>query len=54
MVSELLPGIVELFPFKEDGEKMDALAWVHNLLFDQIPDPAWAAFAYSFLFTAIC
>jgi predicted acyltransferase len=54
MVSELLPGISDFFPFTEDGQKMDAIAWVHNLLFDQIPDPAWAAFAYSFLFTAIC
>ena len=54
MVSELLPGFVDVFPFTEDGLKMDAIAWAHNHLFEQITDPAWAAFAYSFLFAAFC
>ena len=54
MVSELLPGISELLPFSEDGQKMDAFGWLHNHLFELLPDPAWAAFAYSLLFTAVC
>ena len=54
MVSELLPGIFELFAFSSDGRKMTALAWVHIHLFGQIPDPGWACFAYSFSYMAVC
>ncbi len=54
MVSELLPGLVELFPFAADGRKMNALMWARIHIFWLIPDPGWAAFAYSFSFMAIC
>ena len=54
MVSELLPGIFELFAFSSDGRKMTALAWVRIHLFGQIPDPGWACFAYSFSYMAVC
>jgi predicted acyltransferase len=54
MVSELLPGIVDLGRFTSDGRKMNALGWVRIYVCGQIPNPGWAAFSYSFLFTAIC
>jgi predicted acyltransferase len=54
MVSELLPGMFELFAFSSDGRKMTALAWVRIHLFGQIPDPGWACFAYSFSYMAVC
>jgi predicted acyltransferase len=54
MVSELLPGILGLFAFTSDGHRMNALGWVRIHLFGQIPDPAWACFAYSFSYMAVC
>lgn len=54
MVSELLPGIVDLFAFTSDGRKMNALGWVRIHFFGQIPDPGWACFAYSFSYMALC
>ena len=54
MVSELLPGIVELFPFTSDGRKTNALGWARSHIFGLIPNPGWAAFAYSFSFMAVC
>jgi predicted acyltransferase len=54
MVSELLPGILELVRFPSDGRQMNALGWVRIHICGQIPDPGWAAFSYSFLFMAIC
>jgi len=54
MVSELLPGISDLFAFSSDGHRMNALGWVRMHLFGQIPDPAWACFAYSFSYMAVC
>jgi predicted acyltransferase len=54
MVSELLPGIVELFRFPSDGREMNALGWARIHICGQIPNPGWAAFSYSFSFMAIC
>jgi predicted acyltransferase len=54
MVSELLPGIFDLFAFTSNGHRMNALGWVRIHLFGQIPDPAWACFAYSFSYMAVC
>jgi predicted acyltransferase len=54
MVSELLPGIFGLFAFTSDGHRMNALGWVRIHLFGQIPSPAWACFAYSFSYMAVC
>lgn len=54
MVSELLPAVIDLFPFTVDDEKMNALYWVRINIFDQIPNAGWASFVYSFSFTAIC
>jgi predicted acyltransferase len=54
MVSELLPGIVILFSWTENGHRMNALAWNRIHLFGHIPDPGWACFAYSVSYTAVC
>jgi predicted acyltransferase len=54
MVSELLPGIVELVRFPSDGREMNALGWARIHICGQIPNPGWAAFSYSFSFMAIC
>ena len=54
MVSELLPGILELFAFSSHGREMTALGWVRIHLFGQIPNPGWACFAYSFSYMAVC
>jgi predicted acyltransferase len=54
MISELLPGAVDLLPFTSNGRKVYVFGWVHNHIFALIPNPGWAAFAYSVSFTAIC
>ena len=54
MVSELLPGISELFPFYRGRTEDGRLRLAPQSLFELLPDPAWAAFAYSLLFTAVC
>jgi hypothetical protein len=54
MVSELLPGIAGIFRFTSDGRKMTVFWWARLHIFGQIPNPGWAAFAYSVSFTAIC
>ncbi len=54
MVSELLPGIVELVRLKSSGEDTSAFWWARVHIFGLIPNPGWAAFAYSFSFMAIC
>jgi len=54
MVSELLPGISDLFTFTSHGRKMDALWWVRLHVFGRIHDGGWACFAYSFWYMAVC
>jgi predicted acyltransferase len=54
MFSELLGGVVDLLPFTADGQKTDALTWMHTQIFNLISNPGWAAFGYSFSFMAIC
>jgi predicted acyltransferase len=54
IVSELLPGLVDLFPFTADGQKTNAFDWAREHIFAQIPNPGWAAFGYSFSYMAIC
>jgi Uncharacterized conserved protein len=54
MVSELLPGLLDLFAFQSDGRRMSPLAWLRIHMFGLIPDAGWACFAYSFFFTAVC
>lgn len=54
MISELFPGIVDLYSFHYDEEKMNALGWARMHIFRLIHDPGWASFTYSFLFMAVC
>ncbi len=54
MVSELLPGLFDLFAFHSGGRKISALAWMRIHVFGQIPNPGWACFAYSFSYMALC
>ena len=55
MFSELLPGIlynIHLGPGNDPRTSLIGSIAVH--VFSQIPDPGWAAFAYSVSFTAVC
>jgi predicted acyltransferase len=54
MFSELLPGALGLIRFSAGGRRTDVLAWVFVHIFAHIPDPGWAAFAFSVSFTAVC
>lgn len=55
MVSELLPGILYNIgvPIRP-GVRGDLNYWIFTHVFAHIPDPHWAAFAYSVSFTAVC
>jgi len=54
MFSELLPGVLHNIPFMYNGGRTDVIAFVSDHVFARIPDPGWAAFAYSVSFTAVC
>jgi predicted acyltransferase len=54
MFSELLPGVLHLVRFISGGKRTDVITFVFNDVFARIPDPGWAAFAYSVSFTAVC
>ena len=54
MVSELLPGINDLFTINSNGKDMTPLSWARVHVFGIIPNPGWACFAYSFSYMAVC
>lgn len=54
MVSELLPGLNDVFAFPYHGRHIFALGWMRLHVFGRIPDPGWACFAYSFWYMAVC
>jgi predicted acyltransferase len=54
MVSELLSGIMGLFRFTENGHNESLEGFIFNHVNAHIPDPGWAAFSWSVLFTAVC
>ena len=54
MFSELLPGVLLNVRFESGGERTNVIAFLFDHLFAHIPDPGWAAFAYSVSFTAVC
>ncbi len=54
MISELLPGVLLNIHFPWDGLRVNPIGWSHLAIFSHIPDPAWAAFAYSATYTLIC
>jgi hypothetical protein len=53
MFSELLPAVHNIH-FISDGKQTDVITFVFDHVFARIPDPGWAAFAYSVSFTAVC
>jgi predicted acyltransferase len=54
MFSELLPGVLHNIHFVSGGKRTDVISFVSDHVFAHIPDPGWAAFAYSVSFTAVC
>ncbi|MGH9589407.1 MAG: acyltransferase family protein [Terracidiphilus sp.] len=54
MISELLPGVFNLFSFHAGGKAVDPERWVYLHLFMRIPDSGWRALAYSITYTAVC
>jgi predicted acyltransferase len=54
MVSELLASSLDVIEFTDGGRRTNVQGYVFTHLFAHIPDPGWAAFAYSVSFTAVC
>jgi predicted acyltransferase len=54
MFSELLPGVLDNIHFAAGGHRTNVLNHAWHSVFAHIPDPGWAAFAYSVSFTAVC
>ena len=54
MFSELLPGVLFNVHFTSAGTRTDLVNFLGEHVFARIPDPGWAAFAYSISFTAVC
>jgi predicted acyltransferase len=47
IISELIPSALSNIRFMADGQLTNVLAWVLKHVYAHIPDPGWAAFAYS-------
>jgi predicted acyltransferase len=54
MFSELLPGILGNISVSDGAARHDLNRSLFDHIFAHIPDPHWAAFAYSVSFTAVC
>jgi predicted acyltransferase len=55
MFSELVPGILYNISVPVgNGTRPNLVGWIFNNVYAHIPDPGWAAFGYSFSFTAFC
>jgi predicted acyltransferase len=54
MFSELLPGVLYNLHVNIAGTQTDVVTFLVERVFARIPDPGWAAFAYSVSFTAVC
>ncbi|HTB98851.1 MAG TPA: heparan-alpha-glucosaminide N-acetyltransferase domain-containing protein [Terracidiphilus sp.] len=54
MFSELSPGILDLIHVTDNGRRLDLNGYLFKHIFAQIPNPHWAAFAYSLSFAAFC
>lgn len=54
LFSELLPGVLQTVRFGDGGERTDPIGFALDHVFARIPDPGWAAFAYSVSFAAVC
>jgi predicted acyltransferase len=55
MFSELVPSLPFTLAVRESpGRHVDLTYFVFETVFARIPDPHWAAFAYSVSYTAVC
>jgi predicted acyltransferase len=54
MFSELLASTLGNISFSAHGHPTDVPAYVFSHVFANIPDPGWAAFAWSVFFLAVC
>jgi predicted acyltransferase len=54
MFSELLPGVIGNIHVGEGRQQVSLEHWSFIHVFAHIPDPGWAAFAFSVSFTAVC
>jgi predicted acyltransferase len=55
MFSELMPGILDTVKIQSGPTThLNLNAWIFIHVFAHVPDPHWAAFAYSVSFTAFC
>lgn len=54
MISDLLPDVFWNIRFRWNGIMMNPIGWSQLRIFSQIPDPGWAAFAFSATYAAIC
>lgn len=54
MFSELAPNLLGYIHFTAGGQRTDVLRWVFVHVFARIPNPGWAAFAYSVSILAFC
>jgi predicted acyltransferase len=54
MFSELATNGLYNVPFTAGGQRTNVLAWIFVHVFAHIPDPGWAAFAYSVSILAFC
>jgi predicted acyltransferase len=55
MFSELMPGILyNINVSSTGGRPIELMTWLFRNSFAHIPNPHWAAFAYSVSFTAFC
>jgi predicted acyltransferase len=52
--SELAPYALTFVRFTADGKRTDALSWIFNHAFAPIPNPGWAAFAFSVAILIVC
>jgi predicted acyltransferase len=54
LFSELVPNGLYTIRFMAGGRRTNLLAWVFKHIFAHIPNPGWAAFAYSVTALALC
>lgn len=54
MFSELLPAVLQLIDVGTGDAETDVITFLMRHVFAHVPDPGWAAFAYSVSFTAVC
>jgi predicted acyltransferase len=54
MFSELTPGIFYNMTVSSNGHRVPFMSWLFTNTFAHIPNPHWAAFAFSVSFTTFC